>query len=270
MNELEKFNSEVSKNIESLGRSEKIKQITSEWVAATIPLKYTYNFQWLGRPIIQYPQDIVALQEVMWRVKPDLIIETGIAHGGSLILSASILAMLDYQEAAQNKATLDPHNPSRRVLGIDIDIRPHNRYEIEAHPLSQRIDMLQGSSIEGSIVDEVKKVASQFDRVMVVLDSNHTHDHVLKELEAYAPLTSVGSYCVVMDTAIEDVSAEHFIDRPWGPGDNPKTAVWEYLEKCSREGIKGSDGNALNFKIDKKIDKKTLISVAPGGFLARI
>jgi cephalosporin hydroxylase len=270
MNEIEKFNSEVTKNIKRLGKSEAIKQISSEWVAATIPLKYTYNFEWLGRPIIQYPQDIVALQEVMWRVKPDLIIETGIAHGGSLILSASILAILDYQEAYQNRATLDPHNPTRRVLGIDIDIRPHNRHEIEAHPLSPRIDMLQGSSVEDSIIAQVQKVASQFDRVMVVLDSNHTHDHVLKELEAYAPLTSIGSYCVVMDTAIEDVSAEFFTDRPWGPGDNPKTAIWEYLEKCSRENNKGSDGNDLNFKIDKKIDNKTLISVAPDGFLARI
>ena len=270
MNEIEKFNAEVNANIKSLGEDLSVKQITSEWIEATIPLRYTYNYSWLGRPIIQYPQDIVALQEIIWRVKPDLIIETGIAHGGSLVLSASILALLEYQEAFENKIVLDPQNPNRRGLGIDIDIREHNRQAIEAHSMSSRIELFQGSSVDESIVDQVQKIASQFNQVMVILDSNHTHSHVLAELEAYAPLTSLGSYCVVMDTAIEDVPAEFFTDRPWGPGNNPKTAVWEYLEKCSRGRNKGSDGNSLNFNIDTQIENKTLITVAPSGFLLRI
>ena len=201
---------------------------------------------------------MIAIQELIWKVKPDLIIETGIAHGGSLILSASMLALLDYEDAVSNSTVLDPRNPSRRVLGVDIDIRDHNRREIESHPMSSRIDMIQGSSIDKKIIGRVHEFASKFKRVLVILDSNHTHEHVLAELEAYAPLTSVGSYCLVFDTAIEDVSADFFPDRPWGPGDNPKTAVWKYLETHKE------------FEIDKHIENKLLITVAPDGYLKRV
>ncbi|MDP2430925.1 MAG: cephalosporin hydroxylase family protein [Pseudomonadota bacterium] len=221
---------------------------TRAWMDDANRLKYSYHFEWLGRPIIQYPQDMVAMQEIIWRVQPDLIIETGIAHGGSLIFMASMLEL--------NAACGGPADA--RVLGIDIDIRAHNRAAIEAHPMSRRIDMIQGSSIAPEIVDQVRARAQGKQRVLVSLDSNHTHAHVLAELEAYAPLTSVGSYCVAFDTVIEDMPADMFPDRPWGPGDNPKTAVWEYLK------------NHPEFEIDKQMDHKLLISVAPDGYLKRV
>jgi cephalosporin hydroxylase len=220
--------------------------------------KYSYNFDWMGRPIIQFPQDMVAMQELIWQVKPDLIIETGIAHGGSLIMNASFLAMLDYCEALEKGELLDPKKPKRKVLGIDIDIREHNRKAIEAHPMANRIDMMQGSSIAVDIISQVKEYAKNYNRILISLDSNHTHDHVLAELEAYAPLTSIGSYCVVFDTVVADMPKEQFPDRPWGPSDNPKTAVWEYLKTHSE------------FEIDKSIDNKLLISVAPDGYLKRV
>lgn len=224
--------------------------------ASTLP-KYSYNFSWLGRPIIQYPQDIVAIQELIWSVKPDLIIETGIAHGGSLILSASMLALLDMVEAISSDAVLDHRFSKRKVLGVDIDIRAHNRTAIEAHPMASRIQMIQGSSIAPDIIDQVRQVSSGYERVLVCLDSNHTHEHVLAELEAYAPLTSIDSYCVVFDTIIEDMPIDIYPDRPWGPSNNPKTAVREYLRKHPE------------FEIDKTIQDKLLITVAPDGYLRR-
>lgn len=220
--------------------------------------KYSYHFDWMGRPIIQFPQDMVAMQELIWDIKPDLIIETGIAHGGSLIFSASLLAQLDICEAIEASTMFDPRNSKRKVLGIDIDIREHNRKAIEAHPMASRIQMVQGSSIDAGIIQQVHDIASKYTRVLVCLDSNHTHDHVLAELQAYAPLTSKGSYCVVFDTVVEDMPKEMFPDRPWGPGDNPKTAVWEYL--------KSNPG----FEIDKSIQNKLQITVAPDGYLRRL
>lgn len=227
------------------------------FLVASTQAKYPYNFFWLGRPIIQYPQDIVATQELIWQVKPDLIIETGIAHGGSLILSASILAMIEYAEAAQNGGVVDPAKPKRRVLGVDIDIRAHNRAAIDAHPMISRIDMIQGSAIADDVIADVKARAVGFKSVMVLLDSNHTHDHVLAELEAYAPLVTPGSYCIVYDTVIEDMPAGHYADRSWDKGDNPKTAVWKYLETHDE------------FEVDKQVDTKLLITVATDGFLKR-
>lgn len=224
--------------------------------ASTQP-KYSYNFSMLGRPIIQYPQDMVAIQELIWSVRPDLIIETGIAHGGSLILSASMLTLLDYCDAVESGQMLDPKVAHRRVLGIDIDIRAHNHAAIEAHPMAHRIDMLQGSSIAPDIVTEVHKYAGNYERVMVILDSNHTHEHVLAELEAYAPLVSSGSYCVVFDTVIEDLPAGTYPDRPWDVGNNPKTAVREFLS------------HSHDFVVDEDIEAKLLITVAPGGYLRR-
>ncbi|WP_404359037.1 cephalosporin hydroxylase family protein [Methylotuvimicrobium sp. KM1] len=220
--------------------------------------RYSYNFSWMGRPIIQFPQDMVAMLELIWEVKPDLIIETGIAHGGSLVMNASYLAMLDYCEAIEKGELIDPTKPKRRVLGIDIDIREHNRVAIEAHPMSNRIDMIQGSAIAKDVIDQVHEYAKNYQRILVSLDSNHTHDHVLAELEAYAPLTSKGSYCVVFDTVIEDMPDAMFPDRPWGIGNNPKTAVWEYIKSHSE------------FETDKSIQDKLLITVAPDGYLKRI
>lgn len=258
MNPIENFKKEVSENIHQIGEDKDVQALSRIWSRVTNQHRYTYNFSWLGRPIIQYPQDMAAMQELIWQIKPDLIIETGIAHGGSLIMSASMLALLDMCEAIESGAMIDPAQSKRKVLGLDIDIREHNRAAIEAHPMASRIQMIQGSSIAPEVIAQVKQIASNYKTVLVCLDSNHTHDHVLAELEAYAPLTSVGSYCVVMDTLVEDMPKEMFPDRPWGPGDNPKTAVWKYMEAHKE------------FEIDKSIQHKLLITVAPDGFLKRV
>jgi cephalosporin hydroxylase len=241
------FERETDERIVANGANTDLRATADALMQATIPARYSYNFSWLGRPIIQYPQDIVAMQELLWSIQPDLVVETGIAHGGSLILSASMLEL--------NSACGGPQNAE--VLGVDIDIRAHNRAAIEAHPLSRRIKMIQGSSIAADVVENVKALAAGKQRVLVCLDSNHTHDHVLAELEAYAGLTSVGSYCVVFDTIVEQLPAQFFEDRPWGPGDNPWTAVHEFLKTHPE------------FEIDKKMDHKLLISVAPDGYLKR-
>jgi cephalosporin hydroxylase len=230
----------------------------AEFMSETIKAKYSYNFDWLGIPIIQYPQDMVAMQELIFRIKPDLIIETGIAHGGSLILSASMLALLDLCDAAEAGTQLDPRSPAGRVLGVDIDIRAHNRAAIEAHPLAFRIDMIEGSSIDAQVIEKVQRRAAEAKRVLVCLDSNHTHAHVLAELEAYAPLVTPGSYCVVFDTVIEQLPADMFPERPWKPGDNAMTAVEAYL------------ANHPEFVSDTDIDAKLQISVAPRGYLRRV
>jgi cephalosporin hydroxylase len=264
------FDQEVKKRINDNGENKSLRAAATTFMKSSLAPQYSYNFSWLSRPIIQYPQDMVAMQELIWRVRPDLIIETGIAHGGSLVMSASILALLDYCEAVENGRTLDPHATQRRVLGIDIDIRAHNRQAIEAHPLAHLIEMVQGSSIAPEVIEKVTAIAKKHLKVLIFLDSNHTHEHVLAELEAYAPLTSKGSYCCVFDTVIEDLPAESFPDRPWDKGNNPKTAVWEYLRLLKEEGREASDGAPLKFEIDKSIENKLLITVAPDGYLKRV
>ena len=252
------FSKEVAMRLDAVATDTELNNAAKEFLLASFAKKYSYNFSWQDRPIIQYPQDMVAMQEIIWSVQPDLIIETGIAHGGSLIFSASMLALLDMVDAIQTGETINPKISQRKVLGLDIDIRPHNLAAIQAHPMSSRIEMIQGSSIDPAIVDQVKSIAKGYKKVLVCLDSNHTHDHVLAELEAYAPLTSVGSYCVVFDTLVEDLTDDLCMDRPWGPGDNPKTAVWEYLKTHSE------------FEIDKSIQNKLLVTVASDGYLKRV
>lgn len=252
------FEQEASERIAGFVKNHVLLESAATFMKATIPSKYSYNWFWQGRPIIQYPQDIVAMQELIWLVKPDLIIETGIAHGGSLIMSASMLALLDIKDSFETGTPFDPKISKRKVLGVDIDIRPHNRVAIEEHYLASHVQMLEGSSIAPDIVKKVKKIASEHKRVIIVLDSNHTHEHVMAELDAYAPLVSEGSYCVVFDTIIEDLPAEMFPDRPWEPGDNPKTAVWAFLK------------NHPEFEIDKTIEHKLLVTVAPNGYLRRL
>ena len=258
MSDAETFEEEVARNVDSQGRDSDLRALSLEWILRSTPHKYSYNFRVLGRPIIQYPQDMVAMQELIWEIRPDLIVETGIAHGGSLVLSASMLALLDYCDAAEAAEVLDPARPQRRVLGIDIDIREHNRRAIEEHPLAGRIDMIEGSSVDPDVVRQVHRRAAEASTVLVLLDSNHTHEHVLAELEAYAPLVTPGSYCVVFDTIVEDMPAGSFPDRPWDKGDNPKTAVSEYLE------------GHPEFAVDEAMDHKLMITVAPGGFLERL
>lgn len=242
------FQNEIKLRIAEIANNEELCKSGNKFLSSSFLPKYSYNFSWLGRPIIQYPQDIVAMQELIWSVQPDLIIETGIAHGGSLIFSASMLEL--------NALCGGPQNAE--VLGIDIDIRQHNREAIETHPMFKRISMIQGSSIALEVIEQVKSKAADKHKILVCLDSNHTHDHVLAELESYAPLTSVGSYCIVFDTIVEDLPEDMFSDRPWGPGNNPKTAVWEYLKTHPE------------FAIDKSIQHKLLITVAPDGYLKRI
>jgi cephalosporin hydroxylase len=240
---IKEFNAEKESRINGYAANEKLKTAAKNFNDASNSSQYSYNFTWMGRPIIQYPQDIIAMQEIIWEIKPDLIIETGIAHGGSLIYYASLLELIG----------------KGHILGIDIDIRKHNKTEIENHPMFKRISMIEGSSIDESIVEEVKKIAAKNEKILVVLDSNHTHDHVLKELEFYAPLVSVGSYIVVFDTIVEDLPEGYFNQkRSWGIGDNPKTAVRDFL--------KAND----NFEVNRNIDNKLLISVAPEGYLKRI
>jgi cephalosporin hydroxylase len=252
------FQQEVRERIAANGENAELRDAGQAFLRLSAEQRYSYNFASLGRPIIQYPQDMVAMQELIWKVRPDLIIETGIAHGGSLILSASMLALLDYCDAVESKQRLDPSRPRRRVLGIDIDIRAHNRHAIEAHPLANRIDMIQGSSTAPEVIDQVRRHAEGWQTVLVCLDSNHTHEHVLAELEAYAPLVTPGSYCVAFDTLIEDMPAGSYPDRPWDVGNNPKTAVRAYVARHPE------------FEVDWQIDNKLLISVAPEGYLKRV
>jgi len=225
--------------IKKLGNNLKLKKSAIDFISDTIPYKYSYNFTWLGRPVIQFPQDLIAVQEIIWKVKPDLIIETGIAHGGSLIFHASILELLGKGE----------------VVGIDIEIRKHNKIEIEKHPLFHRITMIEGSSIDKDIVKQIHELSKNKKKVLLILDSNHTHEHVLQELQLYSSLVNKDSYVIVFDTVVEDLPDSIVMDRPWSKGNNPKTAVWEFLKNNDR------------FKIDKEIENKLLITVAPDGYL---
>ena len=225
--------------MDTMNNKDNLQELTNQWFVESCKYKYSYNFSWMGRPIIQFPQDIMAMQEIIWQVKPDLIVETGIAHGGSLIFYASMLELIG----------------EGQVLGIDVDIRQHNRVEIEQHPMFKRIIMIEGSSIDEEIAKQVYDLAKGKSRILLVLDSNHTHDHVLKELELYSPLVTKDSYLVVFDTVVEDMPEDFFPDRPWGKGNNPKTAVWEFLKTNKR------------FKVDKDIEAKLLITVAPDGYL---
>lgn len=240
MNEVTKFFTEVAANIEGLKVDRDLQALSRIWLRLSARHRYSYNFTWLGRPIIQYPSDVLALQEIIWKVKPDLIIETGVAHGGSIIFYASMLELLA---------------GDGRVVGIDIDIRQHNRAEIEHHPMSKRITLLEGSSTSDVIVAQVSKLAHDRKRVMVILDSSHTHEHVLQELDLYSPLVCKDSYLIVLDTIVEDMDENAFPDRPWGKGNNPRTAVTEFLRRNDR------------FQIDHDIEAKLLITVAPDGYL---
>ncbi|MFY0310890.1 cephalosporin hydroxylase family protein [Leisingera sp. D0M16] len=252
------FKTEIADRTRDMQADVELQKVSLNFLRSSAKAKYSYNFHWMDRPIIQYPQDIVAMQELIYEVKPDLIIETGIAHGGSLVLSASILAMLDMVDAIETGESFDPNVSKRKVLGIDIDIRDHNLAAIDAHPMRSRIEMIQGSSVDTDIIKRVYDFAADYKKILVCLDSNHTHDHVLQELRAYAPLTSVGSYCVVFDTLIEEMEEDTYPDRPWGKGNNPYTAIQSYLKEAG------------NFEINSQIHERLLITVAQNGFLRRV
>lgn len=234
------FRREVENHIAALGEDEALRKSSIDWIVDSSKHRYTYNFRWLGRPIIQFPQDMVALQEIIWDYRPDVVVETGIAHGGSLVFHASILELIGGEG---------------RVIGIDIDIRSHNRKAIESHPLFRRISLVEGSSVDPETARRVRTLAGDRPRTLVILDSNHTHEHVLAELRLYAPMVRAGGYLVVLDTVVEDVPAELHASRPWGPGNNPKTAVHAFLRENDR------------FEIDAGIHNKLQITVAPDGYL---
>jgi len=236
------FVKQNKKNINLMSKDKELAKISKNWFEKGYKYQYSYHFEWLGRPIIQYPQDILALQEIIWSVKPDLIIETGIAHGGSLIFSASMLELL-------GKGT---------VLGIDIDIRKQNKIEIKKHKMSKRIKMLEGSSIDEKIIQKTKSIVKNKKKILVILDSNHTHEHVLKELEIFSSFVSKGSYLIVFDTIIDDMPKKLLLNRPWKNNNNPKSAVREFL-KTNKQ-----------FEIDIEIEKKLLVTAAPCGYLKRI
>lgn len=238
--EARKFTEKVNQNIQDIKNNRMIQELSKDWLRESHYVNYDYHFTWLGRPIIQLPQDMFAMQELIWNIKPDIVIETGIAHGGSLIFYASILELI---------------GENGKVLGVDIDIREHNRTAIEQHPMFKRIEMIEGSSTDEKLVSKVFNFAKDYQKIIVVLDSNHTHDHVLRELELYSPLVQKGNYLVVFDTLIEDIPDNAFTDKPWGKGNNPKTAVYEFLKTNRR------------FEIDNDINAKLLLSVAPDGYL---
>lgn len=242
MDQSKKFLTERKKYAKDLASDLRLKRLAREFMAVSAGRKYPYNFDWLGRPVFQYPQDLVAMQEILWQVKPDLVIETGIAHGGSLIFYASILELIG----------------QGGVLGIDIDIRAHNRRAILRHQLSRRITMIEGSSADPKVLEKVREIAKGKKRILVCLDSNHSGNYVLRELELYSPLVTVGSYLVIFDTILDYLPASVMRGKPWSPEDNPMTAVRAFLK------------SHRNFAVDKSIEDKLLITVAPGGYLKRI
>lgn len=235
----EEFEQRNKKFINSMNKNKSLLKKSKDWIDNVFDYEYVYHFRWLGRPIIQFPQDMVAVQELIWKIKPDFIIESGIARGGSLIFYASILELLNHG----------------KIIGIDIDIRKHNRIEIENHTLFKRIKLIEGSSIDDSVIHKIKKIIKDKKKIMILLDSHHTEQHVLEELEKYSPFVRSGSYVVVFDTIIEDMKKHHSKNRPWNHRNNPKTAVSKFLKKNKR------------FKIDKEIQKKLLITSCPDGYL---
>lgn len=264
------FQKQVADNIRKIGEDSAFLGLSNIWNREAIRYSYALNFSWLGRPVIQTPLDLYAYQELIWTCRPDLVVETGIAHGGSLIMSASILALLDYCDAIKKGGVFDPKASRRKVVGVDIDIRAHNRAAIDAHPLRHKIELIEGSSVAPETMSQIADQAHGYDRIMVFLDSNHTHEHVLAELELYAPYVSKGSYCVIWDTGVEDLPDGMCVDRPWGKGNNPKTAVWEYMKRLKAEGRKARDGDDLVLQYDRMIEHKIAITAAPEGFLKRV
>lgn len=229
-------------DLEALSRDNSLKSLSRQWIEESSRHNYSYHFTWLGLPIIQFPQDIVAIQEIIWSVKPDLIIETGIARGGSVIFHASLLQLIGGDGV---------------VCAIDVDIRPPNRKALEQHPLYHRVKLIEGSSTDPTVVQDVRQLASNRKRILVILDSNHTHEHVSRELDLYADLVTPDSYLIVLDTIIEDLPPGYFEDRPWDRGNNPKTAVRDFLDKRP------------DFSVDQDYENKLLISTAPGGYLKK-
>jgi cephalosporin hydroxylase len=236
----EKFLERDKVLIADMARNETLKKTSALWLSEASKYEYAYHFSWLGLPIIQLPQDIVAMQEIMWQVKPDLVIETGVAYGGSLIFYASMMEML---------------GGDGQVVGIDVDLKNENRSAIQNHPLYKRITIIDGSSIDSTVAQRVCELAQGKKSILVVLDSNHTYKHVLAELELYSKLVTKDSYLVVFDTVIEDMPDTFSPYKKWSENNNPKAAVRDFLKQNDR------------FVIDKFTEDKLLITASPDGYL---
>lgn len=238
------FQMQREADVEAMGQDSELREKSIEWMIHADKYKYTYNYNWMGRPIIKFPNDMVIQQEIMWELKPDLVIETGIAHGGSIIFTAAMMEMMGIEG---------------EVVGIDIDIREHNKDEILNHPMNKRITMYEGNSVSPDMVERVRRHTEGKSTVMVILDSLHSHDHVYKELKAYADMTSIGSYCILPDTFIEFFPKGFYSDtRPWDVGDNPHTAMMQYLSENS------------DFEIDSARTHKAMITETIDGYLRRV
>ena len=251
------FENECAEECYKQARDKSFIKLSDSWLNKSWRYKYTYHFKWMDRPIIQMPQDILALQEIIWKVKPDLIIETGIAHGGSICLSASLLALLEMEDS-YNKPELNNKKNNRKVIGIDIDIRKHNKEKLNNHFLSEKMVMIEASSVDLKTFAKVKKISEDYSNILVILDSNHTGEHVLKELNLYGSLVSQNSYCIVFDTIIEKMDDAFSKDRPWSKKNSPKSAIEKFLKTNE------------TFEIDHSVDDRLVLSMAPGGFLKKI
>ena len=248
MNDELEFAGAVRSRIAAQGKNINLVTSAGKFLEAGLKTKYIYNFSWLGRPIIQTPQDIVALQEVVFRTKPDVIIDIGIARGGSIVFFASMLEL----------DALYGGNVDATVLGIEIDLRCQNRDAIKDSPLPKRIELIDGSSLSPEVISQVAGYIRNKKTVMVCLDSLHTHAHVLAELDVYSKFVTSGAYCIVFDTSIEGMDDSLFEDRPWKTGNSPGSAVKEFL---SRED---------DFLINECINDQLIITMNKNGYLKRI
>ncbi|CAK7061649.1 MAG: Rhamnosyl O-methyltransferase [Desulfovibrio sp.] len=246
--ELETYKAESLTRVAEYHADKDLQNMGHDFLQTAINKQYAYNFFWCGVPLLQIPQETQAMQEVIWEVKPDCIIETGVAWGGSLMFSASMLCVLESCNYITNGL----------VIGIDIEIRPHNKQNIQAHPLASKIHLLEGSSIDENIVAQVSRLVEDKKRILVCLDSNHTHAHVLQELRLYSPFVGIGSYCIVGDTGIEDFENAPHTERPWGAGNSPKSAVHAFLKESS------------DFIVDSHTERKLIFTGSPDGYLKRI
>ena len=238
------FQASIIRQSLALGQDDAVFRQSTELVTELDRYDYTYLWSWMGVPIIQMPADIMATQEVVWTTKPDVIIETGVARGGSVLFMASLLEMIG----------------KGKVIGVDIDIRAHNRETIQAHPMSKRVEMIEGGSADDDTLEKVRALIPEGASVMVVLDSDHSRDHVLAECRAYAPLITPGCYLVVADTLVGHVSEENAPKKRskiWFKGNEPLSALNDFIFENS------------DFEVDEVLNGKLVLSSSPGGYVRR-
>jgi cephalosporin hydroxylase len=236
------FDTERSSLIASLGSDVDLKRDGISFVNSSNLKKYAYTWNWMGLPVIQMPEDLIKVQEIIFETKPDIILETGVAWGGSLLFYASILKSMNHG----------------KVIGIDITIPEHNRTAIMNSRGSELVTLIEGSSVSQDIFKQVNAIIPRNAKVLLILDSHHTHDHVMKELELWSPLVTKGNYLVVCDTIVEFIDAPADRVRAWSKGNNPFTATTDFLS------------SNIRFSTENEFNKKTLTSFHPHGFLLAI